>query len=43
MRNVRTGSAPWLKVHMAALFGFLYLPLVVLVVWVVLRGRKKPE
>lgn len=32
MRDVRTGSVGWLRVHMVVLFAFLYLPLVVLVV-----------
>lgn len=32
MPESRAGSAGWLKVHMGLLFGFLYLPLVVLVV-----------
>ena len=32
MRESRAGDAPWLKVLMVALFAFLYLPLVVLVV-----------
>lgn len=32
MRESRSGSAAWLKVHMGVLFAFLYLPLIVLVV-----------
>jgi len=32
MSESRAGTAGWLKVHMGLLFGFLYLPLVVLVV-----------
>jgi spermidine/putrescine transport system permease protein len=31
MREARAGPSPWLKVHVGLLFGFLYLPLVVLI------------